>query len=74
MLLRMNFVCIGVNVGKALCLALGGRGIFVTVVDFSEENGKEVANLVRSENSKFHSGLDFPSAMFVKCDVTSSSK
>lgn len=61
-------------VGKALALALGGRGIFVTVVDFSEEEGNEVANLVRKENDKFHSNLDFPSAIFIKCDVSSSSK
>lgn len=60
------------GIGKALALALGGRGIFVTVVDFSEEEGNEVANLVRKENDKFHSNLDFPSAIFIKCDVSSS--
>ncbi|XP_062091740.1 uncharacterized protein LOC133797735 [Humulus lupulus] len=60
------------GIGKALCLALGARGIFVTVVDISEERGKEVANLVQKENSKFHSKLDFPSSIFVKCDVANS--
>jgi NAD(P)-dependent dehydrogenase (short-subunit alcohol dehydrogenase family) len=61
-------------VGKALCLALGAKGIFVTVVDFSEENGREVASQVEKENAKFHPKLEFPSALFIKCDVTSSSK
>lgn len=60
-------------VGKALCLALGKNGIFVTVVDFSEK-GAEVASLVEKENAKFHSNLEFPAAMFLKCDVTNTSK
>ncbi|GMI83653.1 hypothetical protein like AT1G49670 [Hibiscus trionum] len=59
------------GIGKALCLALAGKGIFVTIVDFSEEKGKEVASLVERENSKFHRNLGFPSAIFVKCDVAS---
>ncbi|GMJ05602.1 hypothetical protein like AT1G49670 [Hibiscus trionum] len=58
------------GIGKALALALAGKGIFVTVVDFSEEKGKEVASLVEKENSRFHENLKFPSAIFVKCDVT----
>ncbi|KAK6282601.1 hypothetical protein POUND7_016426 [Theobroma cacao] len=58
------------GIGKALSLALAGKGVFVTVVDFSEERGKEVASLVEKENSKFHGNLGFPSAIFVKCDVT----
>ncbi|XP_022746330.1 prostaglandin reductase-3-like isoform X2 [Durio zibethinus] len=58
------------GIGKALSLALAGKGIFVTIVDFSEEKGKEVARLVEKENSKFHVKLGFPSAIFVKCDVT----
>ncbi|KAG2703584.1 hypothetical protein I3760_06G145500 [Carya illinoinensis] len=57
------------GIGKALCLALGKNGIFVTVVDFSEK-GAEVASLVEKENAKFHSNLEFPAAMFLKCDVT----
>lgn len=60
--------------GKALSLALAEKGIFVTVVDFSEERGKEVVSLVEKANSKFHSDLKFPSAIFVRCDVTDSSK
>ncbi|GMP38259.1 hypothetical protein CsSME_00009579 [Camellia sinensis var. sinensis] len=62
------------GIGKALCLALAEKGIFVTVVDFSEERGKEVAALVEKENAKFHSMLKFPSAMFIKCDVTNTSE
>ncbi|CAB4290467.1 unnamed protein product [Prunus armeniaca] len=61
------------GIGKALSLALGAKGIFVTVVDFSEEKGKEVASLVQKENAKFHTNLGFPSALFVKCDVTDTS-
>nr|GEW72580.1 ARP protein [Tanacetum cinerariifolium] len=56
--------------GIALCIALAQKGIFVTVADFSEDRGKEVATFVQKENLKFHSGLQFPSAIFVKCDVT----
>ena len=60
--------------GRALCLALAEKGVFVTVVDFLEEKGKEVASLVEKENAKFHSNLGFPSAVFVKCDVTKTGK
>ncbi|XP_057966524.1 uncharacterized protein LOC131156677 [Malania oleifera] len=58
------------GIGEALCLALGQKGTFVTVVDLSEVKGKKVAALVQKENAKFHPELDFPSAIFVKCDVT----
>ncbi|KAM0060961.1 putative 15-hydroxyprostaglandin dehydrogenase (NAD(+)) [Helianthus debilis subsp. tardiflorus] len=57
------------GIGRALCIALAQKGIFVTIVDYSEDRGKEVALLVQQENLKFHSGLKFPSAIFVKCDV-----
>nr|POF09982.1 prostaglandin reductase-3 [Quercus suber] len=60
----------GRYVGKALSLALAKKGIFVTVVDFSEENGRQVASLAEKESAKFHSNLEFPSAIFVKCDVS----
>lgn len=59
--------------GKALCLALAEKGIFITVVDFSEK-GREVASLVEKINTKFHSKLEYPSAVFIKCDVTNTSK
>ncbi|XP_031260347.1 probable quinone oxidoreductase [Pistacia vera] len=58
------------GIGKALSLALGEKGIFVTIVDFSEDRGKEVASLVEKENAKFHSNLGFPPAIFIRCDVT----
>ncbi|GMH03280.1 hypothetical protein Nepgr_005119 [Nepenthes gracilis] len=57
------------GIGKALCVALGERGLFVTVVDISDK-GSEVAALVVKENAKFHTKLTFPSAMFIRCDVT----
>ncbi|KAF9622512.1 hypothetical protein IFM89_031916 [Coptis chinensis] len=57
------------GIGKAISLALAKKGIYITIVDFSEERGKEVA----SEIAKFHhnTNLNFhPPAIFVKCDVT----
>jgi len=57
------------SIGKALSLALGERGIFVTVLDLSEEQGKHVASLIEKQNAKFHQNLKFPSSMFVRCDV-----
>ena len=42
----------------------------MTVVDFSEQNGREVTSLVQKENRKFHGDLGVPSAIFVKCDVS----
>nr|CAB3453590.1 unnamed protein product [Digitaria exilis] len=56
--------------GKALCIAFAQKGLFVTVVDFSEENGKEAAMLVQKENNKFHGDIRVPSSIFVKCDVS----
>lgn len=57
------------GIGKALSLALGERGIFVTVLDLSEEKGKHVASLIEKQNAKFHQNLKFPSSMFIRCDV-----
>ncbi|XXG61014.1 hypothetical protein AAC387_Pa04g2776 [Persea americana] len=58
------------GIGKALSLALAKKGVFVTIVDLSEEKGKEIALLVGTENEKFHSDLRIPTALFIKCDVT----
>ncbi|CAN4112203.1 unnamed protein product [Withania somnifera] len=58
------------GIGKALSLALAQKGVFVTIVDFSEEKGIEVAALAEKECATFHSGLNFPAVMFVRCDVT----
>ncbi|KAK9166441.1 hypothetical protein Scep_001632 [Stephania cephalantha] len=60
------------GIGKALSLALGKKGVFVTVIDLSEEMGKEVASQVERENAKFYPELKFPSAMFIKCDISNS--
>ncbi|KAJ8423302.1 hypothetical protein Cgig2_002565 [Carnegiea gigantea] len=57
------------GIGEALSLALGERGIFVTVLDLSEEKGKHVASLIDKQNAKFHQNLKFPSSMFIRCDV-----
>lgn len=58
------------GIGKALSLALAQKGVFVTIVDFSEEKGKEAAALAEKECAEFHSGLEFPVVMFIRCDVT----
>jgi len=58
------------GIGKALCIAFAQKGLFVTVVDFSEQNGREVTSLVQKENKKLHGDLGVPSAIFVKCDVS----
>ncbi|KAI3788411.1 hypothetical protein L2E82_01176 [Cichorium intybus] len=54
------------GIGRALCIALAQKGIFVTVVDYSADRGEEVASISQEENLKFHSGLKFPSAIFGK--------
>lgn len=60
--------------GKALSLALAKKGIFVTIMDSSEVKGKETVMLIEGENKKFHQGLKFPSAMFIRCDVSNHGK
>ncbi|KAK7400812.1 hypothetical protein VNO78_12119 [Psophocarpus tetragonolobus] len=61
------------GIGKGLALALAEKGVFITIVDFSEERGRDVASFAAKINAKFHSKLEFPSAIFVKCDVTNTS-
>jgi NAD(P)-dependent dehydrogenase (short-subunit alcohol dehydrogenase family) len=56
--------------GKGLCIALAQKGLFVTIVDFSEENGGQVASLVQKEATQFHGDSKVPSAISIKCDVT----
>ena len=65
-----GFSCLG----RALCLALGEKGVFVTVVDLSEEKGQEVASIIQQKNANLHPKLDIPPAMFIRCDVTNRSK
>ncbi|KAL0356820.1 UNVERIFIED_CONTAM: Prostaglandin reductase-3 [Sesamum calycinum] len=62
------------GIGRALVLALAQKGIFVTVVDFSQDKGEQVASLAEKEVSKFHSRLEFAPALFIKCDVTDSNE
>lgn len=64
----------GICIGRGLALALAEKGVFITIVDFSEEKGRQAASLVEKINTKFHSKLGFPSALFVKCDVANASK
>ncbi|XP_022149218.1 prostaglandin reductase-3 [Momordica charantia] len=61
------------GIGRAICLALAEKGVFVTVVDFSEERGQEVASIIQQKNDKVHSKLEIPPAIFIRCDVTSTS-
>ncbi|KAJ1289971.1 hypothetical protein BS78_02G205700 [Paspalum vaginatum] len=60
----------GSGIGKALCIALARKGLFVTVVDFSEENGREVVSVLQKENKHIHEYARVPPAIFIKCDVT----
>ncbi|XP_074292939.1 uncharacterized protein LOC141619813 isoform X2 [Silene latifolia] len=60
------------GIGEAISIAFAERGIFVTVVDLSEEKGKQVTAVIQKINAKFHQNLKFPSALFVRCDVTNS--
>lgn len=61
-------------VGKALTLALAEKGVFVTIIDLSEERGRETASLAAKECAQFHSYLEFPPVTFIQCDVTNSSE
>ncbi|KAL8541373.1 hypothetical protein ACS0TY_002577 [Phlomoides rotata] len=62
----------GAGIGQALALALAEKGIFITIVDFSRDRGKQVASLAENEVRKFHPDLKFPPVLFVECDVTDS--
>ncbi|KAL0908656.1 hypothetical protein M5K25_023161 [Dendrobium thyrsiflorum] len=60
------------GIGRAISLALAKKGLFVTVLDFSEESGKDAVFLIEKENARFHQNLRIPSSMYIKCDVTNS--
>ncbi|KAL3614200.1 hypothetical protein CASFOL_042274 [Castilleja foliolosa] len=62
------------GIGRALVLALAQKGIFTTIVDFNQDNGKQVLELAEKEVSKVHSEPQFPPALFVKCDVADSNE
>lgn len=56
--------------GKAVALALSEKGLFVTIVDFSEQRGNQLLHLLEKNIQKFYSDLKHAPAMFIKCDVT----
>ncbi|KAJ0974948.1 hypothetical protein J5N97_016913 [Dioscorea zingiberensis] len=58
------------GIGRALCFALAKKGLYVTVVDYSEDEGREVAFLIGKESKKLYAELEFPSSIFVRCDVS----
>lgn len=60
--------------GRALCLALGEKGVSVTVLDLFEERGQEVASIIQQKNARLYSNSDIPPAIFIQCDVTKISK
>lgn len=62
------------GIGRALVLALAQKGTFITIIDFSEDKGREVASLAEGEVRKIHGGLKFPPVLFFRCDVADSSK
>lgn len=62
------------GIGRALVLALAQKGIFITIVDFSQDRGKQVASVAEEEVRKSHADLRFPPVQFFSCDVTDSNK
>ncbi|KAH6818938.1 ARP protein [Perilla frutescens var. frutescens] len=62
------------GIGRALVLALAQKGILITIIDFSQDKGEEVASLAEEEVRKSHGDLKFPAAVFVKCDVVNSNE
>lgn len=62
------------GIGRALVLALAQKGVFITIVDFSQDRGKQVASVAEEEVRKSHADLRFPPVLFFSCDVTDSSK
>ncbi|KAG9148209.1 hypothetical protein Leryth_014105 [Lithospermum erythrorhizon] len=56
------------GIGKALALALAEKGVFITILDSSEEKGRETAALLEDKT------LKFPPVVFSRCDVTNTSE
>ncbi|GAA0169046.1 oxidoreductase [Lithospermum erythrorhizon] len=59
------------GIGKALALALAEKGVFITILDSSEEKGRETAALLED---KFVETLKFPPVVFSRCDVTNTTE
>lgn len=62
------------GIGKAVALALSEKGLFVTIVDFSEQRGNQLLHLLEKNIQKFYPDLRHAPAMFIKCDVTNEVK
>ncbi|XP_042057565.1 prostaglandin reductase-3-like isoform X1 [Salvia splendens] len=64
----------GAGIGRALTIALAHEGIFITIIDFSQEKGIEAASLAEEQVRKFHADLKFPAVLFFRCDVSNSNE
>ncbi|KAL1561044.1 15-hydroxyprostaglandin dehydrogenase (NAD(+)) [Salvia divinorum] len=62
------------GIGRALAIALAQKGIFITIIDFSQEKGIEAASLAEEQVQKFHADLKFPAVLFFRCDVSNSNE
>ncbi|XP_042009651.1 prostaglandin reductase-3-like isoform X3 [Salvia splendens] len=62
------------GIGRALVLALAQKGIFITIIDFSQDKGIQAASLAEEELRKFHTDLKFPPVLFFRCDVSNSNE
>ena len=61
--------------GRALAVALAGRGMRFTILDLQTAQGEETVHLVEEEHARIsYKPSNSPSAIFIKCDVTKSGK
>lgn len=58
------------GIGRALAVALAGRGVRVTILDLQIPQGEETVRLVEEEHAKISYKPSSPSAIFIRCDVT----
>ena len=59
--------------GRALAVALAGRGVRLTILDLNIAHGEETVRLVEEEHAKIsYKPIDSPSAIFIRCDVANS--
>jgi NAD(P)-dependent dehydrogenase (short-subunit alcohol dehydrogenase family) len=66
----------GSGIGRETALALAKLGANITVLDLSEEGGRETVRLLEDERQKgsAYGMVSTPAAIFVKCDVTKPGK
>ncbi|KAG0622998.1 hypothetical protein M758_3G140700 [Ceratodon purpureus] len=63
----------GGGIGRALAVALAGRGVRLTILDLNIAHGEETVHLVEEEHAKIsYKPIDSPSAIFIRCDVGNS--